>query len=256
MSEYKGNTIALPNGVEYRKERAFRISFWAMLIGGLIITGGFLYPIISEWLQDEPDDKKIETVVSKVINYSQLSAPPPIDIDKPPPPVFKAPPKVKKVKFVQPVAKKDEEVEEEEYIPTMEELNDVEISNESAEGIDSVVVDVEVAVEEPVQEEAFAFAEVMPSFEGGDQELMKYLGKNLRYPKIAKEANIEGMVYLQFVVERDGSITEVRVVRSVHESLDEEAVRVIKNMPNWKPGTQNGENVRVLYTIPIRFDLQ
>jgi protein TonB len=256
MSEYGGNTIALENGVEYRKARSFKVSVWAMLIGGMIITGGFLYPIIKDLLEDEPDDTKIETVVSKVINYSQLSAPPPIDIDKPPPPVFKAPPKVKKVKFVQPVAKKDEEVEEEEYIPTMEELNDVEISTESVEGVDSVIVDAETTVEEPVQEEAFAFAEVMPAFEGGDQELMKYLGKNLRYPKIAKEANIEGVVYLQFVVERDGSITEVRVVRSVHASLDDEAVRVIKDMPSWNPGMQNGKYVRVLYTIPIRFDLQ
>ena len=84
------------------------------------------------------------------------------------------------------------------------------------------------------------------AFEGGDSELLKYLGDNLKYPKVAKDVNAEGVVFLQFVVEADGSIAEVKVLRSVFEPLDQEAIRVIKSMPKWIPGKQNGKNLRVL----------
>jgi len=138
----------------------------------------------------------------------------------------------------------------------MNELQDVQISTIQSEGIDSIIVDQVLTIEEPVNEEIFSFVEVMPSFEGGDQELLRYLGDNLKYPKIAMDVNAEGTVYLQFVVEADGNIAEVTVLRSVFEHLDQEAIRVIKAMPKWLPGRQNGKSVRVLYTIPIKFDIQ
>jgi len=138
----------------------------------------------------------------------------------------------------------------------MNELQDVQISTIQSEGIDSIIVDQVLTIEEPVNEEIFSFVEVMPSFEGGDQELLRYLGDNLKYPKIAMDVNAEGTVYLQFVVEADGNIAEVTVLRSVFEPLDQEAIRVIKTMPKWLPGKQNGKSVRVLYTIPIKFDIQ
>lgn len=138
----------------------------------------------------------------------------------------------------------------------MNELQDVQISTIQSEGIDSIIVDQVLTIEEPVNEEIFSFVEVMPSFEGGDQELLRYLGDNLKYPKIAMDVNAEGTVYLQFVVEADGNIAEVTVLRSVFEHLDQEAIRVIKTMPKWLPGKQNGKSVRVLYTIPIKFDIQ
>ena len=138
----------------------------------------------------------------------------------------------------------------------MNELQDVQISTIQSEGIDSIIVDQVLTIEEPVNEEIFSFVEVMPSFEGGDQELLRYLGDNLKYPKIAMDVNAEGTVYLQFVVEADGNIAEVTVLRSVFEPLDQEAIRVIKAMPKWLPGRQNGKSVRVLYTIPIKFDIQ
>lgn len=245
----------LAYGVEDRKSLYSRYLVYSMSIASALLLGIILYPIVKELLQKK-DVEKIKVEAPRVINYSQLSAPPPIDLEKPEPELFKAPPKAKQVKFIQPVAKKDEEVLEEEYIPTMDEMEDVQISTIESEGIDSIIVDEVVTIEEPVKEEVFSFVEVMPSFQGGDAELLKYLGDNLKYPKVAKDVNAEGTVFLQFVVESDGSIADVKVIRSVFEPLDQEAMRVIKAMPKWIPGKQNGKSVKVLYTIPIKFDIQ
>ena len=94
-----------------------------------------------------------------------------------------------------------------------------------------------------------------PEFPGGMAELMKYLQKNLRYPQICKEQRVQGRVILQFVVNADSTITDVNVVKSVNPHLDEEAVRVVKAMPKWAPGTQRGEPVRVRFTLPVTFRL-
>ena len=98
--------------------------------------------------------------------------------------------------------------------------------------------------------------EEMPEFPGGMQECMKWLGKNIKYPTTAQEKGIQGRVIMQFVVERDGSITEPKVVRGVDPDLDKEALRVISIMPNWKPGMQKGKAVRVKYTLPVAYRLQ
>ena len=109
---------------------------------------------------------------------------------------------------------------------------------------------------EEATEEIFVVVEEMPEFPGGQSALMKYLSENIRYPVIAQENGIEGRVICSFVVERDGSITDVQVVRGVDPSLDKEAVRVIQSMPKWKPGKQRGKPVRVRFTLPIVFRLQ
>ena len=96
----------------------------------------------------------------------------------------------------------------------------------------------------------------MPQYPGGDAALMQYLSSHIKYPVIAEENGIQGRVVCTFVVEKDGSITDVRVVKSVDPSLDKEAVRVIKSMPKWIPGKQNGSAVRVKYTVPVTFRLQ
>jgi protein TonB len=110
----------------------------------------------------------------------------------------------------------------------------------------------------PVREETKVcdVVEQMPSFKGGDQALMEYLHKSIHYPAIAEENGIQGRVVCTFVVERDGSITDIKVVRSVDPSLDKEAVRVLKAMPKWIPGKQNGSAVRVKFTLPVTFKLQ
>ncbi len=120
----------------------------------------------------------------------------------------------------------------------------------------------EVKVEEDKREEVeenvvFKVVETMPSFPGGDAALMKYISDNVRYPAIAQENGIQGRAICQFTVEKDGSISDIQIVRSAgDETLDKEAKRVIKSMPKWSPGKQRGKAVRVSYTIPINFRLQ
>ena len=118
---------------------------------------------------------------------------------------------------------------------------------------EKVVDEVPPAVEET---KVFDVVEQMPSFKGGDAALMEWLNKNIKYPVVAEENGIQGRVVATFVVERDGSITDVKIVKSVDPSLDKEAVRVLKSMPKWIPGKQNGQAVRVKYTVPVTFRLQ
>ncbi|MBZ4675266.1 MAG: Cell envelope biosis protein TonB [Dysgonamonadaceae bacterium] len=109
---------------------------------------------------------------------------------------------------------------------------------------------------EEEEEEIFVVVENQPEFPGGQAAMMKFLSENIKYPVIAQENGIQGRVICNFVVERDGSITDVQVVRGVDPSLDREAVRVIQSMPKWKPGMQRGKPVRVRFTLPVVFRLQ
>lgn len=110
--------------------------------------------------------------------------------------------------------------------------------------------------EEKKKEEVFTHVEQMPKFPGGDAELYKFISSNLNYPAMAIENNVEGKVIVQFVVTKDGSIGNVKVVRSVDRDLDNEAIRVCKKLPKFIPGKQNGQPVNVWYTLPVTFKLQ
>jgi len=110
-------------------------------------------------------------------------------------------------------------------------------------------------VEKEEEEIVFVMVEDMPQFPGGDKALMTWISKNVEYPKIAQKNGIEGRVYIDFVVTKDGDVKQVKLARSASPSLDAEAIRVISNMPKWKPGKQRGQNVNVQYTIPINFAL-
>ena len=99
-------------------------------------------------------------------------------------------------------------------------------------------------------------AEVMPEFPGGEQAMMKFVSENVQYPEKAKEKEISGRVLVGFIVEKDGSVNEVKIVRGIGGGCDEEAVRVVKAMPKWKPGKQDGKTVRVSYTMPFFFKMQ
>ena len=117
-------------------------------------------------------------------------------------------------------------------------------------------VPVQVVEEEPEEQTIFEVVENMPDFPGGQAALMQYLAKNIKYPTIAQENGTQGRVIVQFVVNRDGSIVDAKVVRSVDPYLDKEALRVINTMPKWKPGMQRGKPVRVKFTVPVMFRLQ
>ncbi len=170
------------------------------------------------------------------------------------------------IKFTPPVIKKDEEVKPEEELKTQDELMEtkVTIGSFDVEGNDDKGGEVLKAKEviaqpEPPKEEenkVFDVVEQMPSFPGGQTALMEYLSKNVKYPVVAQENGVQGRVVVSFVVERDGSVTDVQVVKSVDPSLDREAVRVVNSMPKWIPGKQNGQAVRVKFNVPVSFKLQ
>ena len=172
-------------------------------------------------------------------------------------------------KFTAPVIKKDELVNEKNQLKQMDQLDDkVAVGTENKEGVkdrtvEAVRNDIAVAAPPPppapkpeVSNKVFDVVEEMPSFPGGTGALMSFLSSNIKYPVVAQENGVQGRVIVGFVVERDGSITDVKVMRSVDPSLDREAQRVVKAMPRWKPGKQNGSAVRVKYTVPVVFRLQ
>tara|TARA_B100001057_G_scaffold143023_1_gene142711 strand:+ start:2097 stop:2747 length:651 start_codon:yes stop_codon:yes gene_type:complete len=132
--------------------------------------------------------------------------------------------------------------------------DEVEIENEVE--IEETETDEEEMIEiEEDDEEFFMVVENMPEFPGGDLGLMKFIQKNVRYPAIAKEYNITGKVYVSFIVDKQGNVTNVKIVRGVDKNLDAEAVRVVSSLPKYKPGKQRGKPVRVMFTIPINFTL-
>ncbi|HEY9543821.1 energy transducer TonB [Prevotella sp.] len=170
------------------------------------------------------------------------------------------------IKFTAPVIKKDSEVKPEDELKTQDQLMETKTAigsfdvkgNDDANGEVLKAKEVIAQPEPPKVEEqkVFDVVEQMPSFPGGPAALMSYLSQNTKYPVVAQENGVQGRVVVSFVVERDGSITDVRVVRSVDPSLDKEATRVVKSMPHWIPGKQNGSTVRVKYNVPVSFKLQ
>lgn len=169
------------------------------------------------------------------------------------------------VKFTAPVIKKDDEVKPEDELKTQDELMNTKTAigaldvkgNDDSNG---EVLKLKEAVAQPEPkpevEKVFDVVEQMPSFPGGPSALMEWLSNNVKYPVVAQENGVQGRVVVSFVVERDGSITDVKVVRGVDPSLDKEASRVVRAMPRWIPGKQNGSAVRVKYNVPVAFRLQ
>ena len=144
---------------------------------------------------------------------------------------------------------------EEEKIETSEDTHEAQ-SGPSVQAAGPPMAAPGPAVEEGDENDIFEVVEQNPSFPGGDAELMKWLQKNLKYPPIAQENGIQGKVYIQFVVNKDGSIVDPKIIRSADTSLDKEAMRVVQAMPKWTPGKQRGKAVRVRFTLPITFRLQ
>jgi protein TonB len=179
----------------------------------------------------------------------------------PPPPPLKT-----TVKFVPPKIAKDEDVREDQEMKSQDEIQEtkIQISVADVKGTnDKTGVDIaelrehKVIVEEkPVQEKPFVTVEQMPTFPGGEAEMQKFIGQNLKYPVVAQESGIQGRVTVRFVVSKTGAIEDVNVIRGIDPSCDKEAVRVVKSMPKWIPGKQNGLNVPVYFTLPIVFRLK
>ena len=214
-------------------------------------------PLIYNYIKGKVDDaNKV-----KVVEYTTLAEPPPIDKNQPPPPPVEPPPPLKStVKFTPPIIKPDEEVTEEPP-PAVEELKEADPGTKTVEGnsngVDASLLDGngKEAIDEgppPI----LTIVEKMPVFPGGEQELFNYLNKNIKYPAIARENGIQGRVFVTFVVDAEGKVKDAKILRGLGSGLDDEALRVVRNMPAWKPGMQNGRVVQVQYNLPIVFTLK
>ncbi len=208
-----------------------------------------------------------------ILDNREIILSPPRDIDPatppppPPPPITPPPPVHATIAFLPPVVLEDREVRDED-VRAVDDLlsNPADIDIIDREGdpdappldidpgeLSNIIVNNAVPEEEPL--EAFAVHK-MPSFPGGERDLMAYLAKNIDYPTLAKEANIEGVVVLGFVVGKDGSIKDINIMKDIGGGCGKEALRVVREMPRWSPGEANGHAVKVRFTLPVRFKLQ
>lgn len=162
----------------------------------------------------------------------------------PPPPPPEQPEVTTELNVIEDDAESDKEVDMSTFA-RQEEATNIEIT--------PVKIEEE---EEEAEDEIFQVVENDPEFPGGAEAMYKYLAQNIKYPQLARENNITGRVYLQFVVEKDGSVTNVKVMRDIGGGCGAEAVRVVKSMPKWTPGKQRGKAVRVYYQIPVNFSLR
>lgn len=212
-------------------------STWMLL--GYVMVLAIMF-IAFEWTER---DKVIDTsqAVAQVIFEEEII---PItqmeEIKAPPPPEVPAAPEVLQI------------VEDDVVVEEVKMLS----SEDTGQTVEIKYVPPVVEEEEPEEETIFEIVEQMPEFPGGQAALMQYLAKNIKYPTIAQENGTQGRVIIQFVVNRDGSIVDPVVVRSVDPYLDREALRVVQTLPKWKPGQQRGKPVRVKFTVPVQFRLQ
>ena len=158
----------------------------------------------------------------------------------------------------------DDKIEEDKQVKNTEDVLENEAAlgavdiTEGTNDLNKVIVKEEVIAAPVVEDEpvSIAMVEQKPEFPGGEAAMYKWLGDNIVYPSAASEEGVQGRVVVEFVVGKDGSITNVRVVRARHPALDKEALRVVKAMPKWVPGRNNGQPVKVTYTLPVTFKLQ
>lgn len=233
----------------------------ALIISVIVFTIGVSSPAIIKSIRP--------TSVEKDVSVRTLAD---IKLDKPkekvdelikelPPP----PPLKNVIKFTAPVIKPDEQVADEEEPKTQQEVQDSKAAigtinydkgtdDPTAEMPDVMPTSDQQIVEEKI--EPFLVVEQMPDFPGGESELYKYLQQNIKYPPMARESGITGTVYVRFIVDKRGNISNVTLLRGIGGGCDEEAIRVVSGMPAWNPGKQNGMAVPVYFTLPVKFILR
>ncbi len=235
---------------ELRKEYNKRVTF---IIGGMIVFSVLLFGL-KVFIDNKPSGVDNSQDMSNIV--VDLTPPPPQE-EQPPPPPPPPPPLVEMVKFVPPVIK-DDAVEEEPQ-KLQEEVKDVNVGVKDQEGEkDLPVVPTEETGPAEKASEIFTVVEEMPEFPGGNLEMMKYIQKNIQYPAMAREAGISGKCFLKFVVNGDGTISDGTILKGVPgcPDCDKEAMRVVKSMPKWKAGKQNGRAVPVYFNLPINFTIK
>lgn len=243
----------------------------AMIVVVIIIAIAFLLPLLVNTVlpkADEKPDDVTEQVLANLDTSTDEQDEPEEQQERVEIEVPEALPEeiLNTVKVTELAIVADEEVKAEDEIKTQDELKETTTAfgqsdfdkgtddrNVVREHKDEIIVEEKKPVEE---NKVFTAVEQMPQFPGGEAELMKYIQKNLKYPPVAMENNIQGRVVVQFVVTKTGKIGEVKVARGKDPDLDKEAVRVVKSLPDFIPGKMNGQSVNVWYTLPITFKLQ
>lgn len=231
--------------IRRRYSRTMAIS---MIVGIVIILTAAIVPYIRAKniaLVKARDANEVIAEMANDLNQEEAAPPPP-----PPPP----PPTEQQtvVKYVAPVVVDSIKPEDASQFMTADDVAETVVDAEVVE----VIEQVQEEIQEEAPQEVFVVVEEMPSFPGGDTELFKFIYDNIKYPELAKENNIQGKVILRFCVTYKGTVDQVSVVRGVDPSLDQEAIRVIKMLPLWKPGKQGGKPVNVWYSVPISFQLK
>jgi protein TonB len=222
----------------------------------LLFMAPKIYALIAGMVPEPPPEKQTEVI---------MQPPPPIDEKViPPPPVEPPPPKQDQVKFPPPIVKPDEQVRDEEP-PKAEDLKVADPGQKTIEGDPNAeIVQIAPVGEGPKQavvvEDNTIYSHVSmenpPTYPGGIQKFYDWLGNTIRYPAMASENNIQGTVYVSFTIEKDGTLTDVKIDgRKLGYGLDEEATRVLKLSKRWNPGMQNSKPVRVKYNIPVKFSM-
>jgi len=211
-------------------------------------------PKIIELIKNRQEEAAVQVENTQV----DLTAPPPVDESEPPPPPPPPPPVMETVKFTPPVVVDDPVVDDPPPVQT-EETPQISTETHEGSGDEIVIPDAGAGngVVEEKKDEIFTVVEQMPEFPGGIDAMYKFINKNIQYPQIERENNVQGKVFVTFVVDKSGNINDVKVLRGVAggPNLEKEAIRVIKMFPQWKPGRQNGRDVPVQYNLPIVFKL-
>ncbi len=235
----------------------------SLLYGTVAFLGAIGAPMLYASIQP-----KVQKEIAVEIDLTKLKdeqVDKPLELPPPPPPPEVKPPEVQTIKFLPPEPKPDEEVKNEEPPPPAEQIEKAVISNETKEGVESdevaaapppVEAPKAVEIEQPKEDEIFNSVEQSAEFPGGQKEMYGFIYKSLKYPSAAQRANVSGTVYCRFVVEKDGSLGDIQVIKGIGFGCDEEVSRVLKTMPKWSPGRQNGRAVRQNYTMPIKFVLE
>jgi len=228
----------------------------AMIFAIAVVVLSISTPLILKSILPEKKEKVTDVTNLSNLKVENTKTKEENKVDVEPPPMLKS-----SIRFTAPIIASDDQVADDD-LKTQEELTQSKltistkdvIGSDDGTGVD--IADLESsqldAKENKVEEQIFLVVEQQPEFQG-DQSLQAYLAANVVYPKIAKESGITGTVYVQFVVEANGGISNVKLARGIGGGCDEEAIRVVKSMPKWKPGKQNGRPVRVSFTLPIKF---
>jgi periplasmic protein TonB len=234
----------------YVLRKAYLPNVYFGLIVTLIITVLVLSsPLIIGWFKGE---EELAPIPVRKLVYSELSAPPPIDKMKPPPPQIQLPRLQKVIKFVPPRVVRENVSES---APTIEEIRQNETAAVAVEGT-------EVVFDEPAPEivvddnELFTVVEQNPEFAGGYAAMVSFIKQNMVYPAMARRMEQEGTVHVSFIVSKSGTISDVQILRGISAELDKEAIRVIQLMPPWTPGKQNGRPVNVRFVMPFKFRMK